>query len=280
MSCYIWGLNSASLIPGPDLFLSRDAEGKTTATRSFTCLKNALASPLIQSKLSKGKTITSLCSDIPPDFQDLEVDSFESQDAPGGMAVITVTFTGYVNPEGSEFGFDREINYSARGTTYRRPILEHPTFIVDMAAANAAIARGFVAILKGEAYAKGTSQSNYQIIRISPVEEIIGIGGYINNAANNAWWDIIVTKGLTEYDAASFEWTRSTSNAGGLADADIAKLGKSDDPPGSPPTPEEEGWWQMNDLGDERSSNASSNSLTWRYVYGEKIAKLHDYQDG
>jgi hypothetical protein len=230
---------------------------------------------LIQSKIKKGLPITDLCSDIPPEFAALTIESSASRDAPGGMTAIDITFAGYV--EEGEFGFDREINYSIRGTTFRRPIQEHPTFIKDMEEENDIIKAGFVAILTGDAYPVLGSASSRKIIRITPNEEIIGSGGWIDNEANNAWWDIIAVKGLREYDAASLEWTRSTSNASGLSDADIAQLAKSDDPPGGPPEPDEPGWWQMVDLSDERSSSASSNSITWRFVYGEKIGKLHDY---
>jgi hypothetical protein len=273
MSAQVRGINSGSLIPAPNFLIAKDAEGKYTASRDFSALKGSSVTWAI----SKGTPISSLCTDLPPEFSFLQVESFESRDAPGGITVVSVNFTG--SPEDDEFGFDREITYSIRGTTFRRPILEHPTFIEDMEGANDTIRSGFVAILSGEAYAKGTSASNYQIIRITPNEEIVGSGGWIENETNTAWWDIIVKKGLKDYDAASLEWTKSTSNAAGLTNADIAKLAKSDEPPGGPPTPEEPGWWQMVDLSDERSSNQSSNSVTWRYVYGVKIPKLHDYEE-
>ena len=275
MSAQVRGINSGSLIPAPNFLIAKDAEGKYTASRDFSALKGSSVTWAI----SKGTPISSLCTDLPPEFSFLQVDSFESRDAPGGITVVSVSFAG--SPEDDEFGFDREITYSIRGTTFRRPITEHPTFIKDMEATDESIKRGLIGILTGDAYAPvtATSTSNYSIIRISPIEEIIGTGGWISNANNNAWWDIIVKKGLKDYDAASLEWTKSTSNAAGLTSADIAKLAKSDEPPGGPPTPEEPGWWQMVDLSDERSSNQSSNSVTWRYVYGVKIAKLHDYEE-
>ena len=276
MSAQVRGINSGSLIPAPNFLIAKDAEGKYTASRDFSALKGSSVTWVI----SKGTPISSLCTDLPPEFSFLQVESFESRDAPGGITVVSVNFTG--SPEDDEFGFDREITYSIRGTTFRRPILEHPTFIADFEALTgeeAKMRQGFVAILSGEAYAKGTSPANYQMVRIQPEEAIIGTGAYIENPTNDAWWDIIVNKGLKDYDAASLEWTKSTSNAAGLTSADIAKLAKSDDPPGGPPTPEEPGWWQMVDLSDERSSNQSSNSITWRYVFGVKIAKLHDYEE-
>ena len=273
MSAQVRGINSGSLIPAPNFLISKDAEGKYTASRDFSALKGSSVTWAI----SKGTPISSLCTDLPPEFSFLQVDSFESRDAPGGITVVSVSFAG--SPEDDEFGFDREITYSIRGTTFRRPIQEHPTFIKDMEEQNDIIKAGFVAILTGDAYPKLGSASSRQIIRISPIEEIIGSGGWIDNEANNAWWDIIAVKGLRDYDAASLEWTKSTSNAAGLTSADIAKLAKSDEPPGGPPTPEEPGWWQMVDLSDERSSNQSSNSVTWRYVFGVKIAKLHDYEE-
>ena len=159
MSARIHGLTAFSLVPGPDLYLSRDAEGKTTATRSFTCLKSAVQTAFIQSKIKKGISITALCSDIPPEFSALTVDSSSSRDAPGGMTTIDISFAGYVD-EG-EFSFDREINYSLRGTTFRRPILEHPTFIKDMEATDESIRRGLVAILTGDAYAAWGTDDEY-----------------------------------------------------------------------------------------------------------------------
>ena len=273
MSANIAGLTAASLVPGPNFVFARDAEGKMTGTREFSTVKGSTSSFLI----AKGVPITSLCDDIPPELSFLLVDSFESRDSPGGITVVSVNFKGA--PEEEEFGFDRETTYAIRGTTFRRPIQEHPTFIADMEEENDLIREGFVAILTGEASAILGPASSRQIVRITPNLPIIGTGAWIDNATNNAWWDIIAKKGLRDYDAASLEWTRSTANAAGLTDADIAQLAKSDDPPGNPPTPNEPGWWQMVDLSDERSEGQSSNSITWRYVYGVKIPKLHDYQE-
>ena len=272
MSANIAGLTTSSLIPGPNFVFARDAEGKMTGTREFSTVKGSSSSFLI----AKGVPITSLCNDIPPELSFLLVDSFESRDNPGGITVVTVNFKGA--PEEEEFGFDRETTYAIRGTTFRRPIQEHPTFIADMEGENDLIKEGFVAILTGEAFAKLGPASSRQIVRITPNVPIIGTGAWIDNANPNAWWDIIAVKGLRDYDAASLEWTRSTANAAGLTDADIAQLAKSDNPPGNPPTPNEPGWWQMVDLSDERSEGQSSNSITWRFVYGVKIPKLHDYQ--
>ena len=272
MSANIAGLTTSSLIPGPNFVFARDAEGKMTGTREFSTVKGSSSSFLI----AKGVPITSLCNDIPPELSFLLVDSFESRDNPGGITVVTVNFKGA--PEEEEFGFDRETTYAIRGTTFRRPIQEHPTFIADMEGENDLIKEGLVAILTGEAFAKLGPASSRQIVRITPNVAIIGTGAWIDNANPNAWWDIIAVKGLRDYDAASLEWTRSTANAAGLSDADIAQLAKSDTPPGNPPTPNEPGWWQMVDLSDERSEGQSSNSITWRFVYGVKIPKLHDYE--
>lgn len=276
MSARIQGFTNLTLAPGPDLLLVRDSEGLTTATREFTCLKSSVRTPFIQSKIKKGTAITALCPDIPAEYQHLIIDSTSSRDEPGGFSKISITFTGYT-AEG-EFGFDREINYGARGTTFRRPITEHPVFIKDMEDTDDLIREGLVAVLTGDASVRLGSTGSRKIVRITPNEDIIGSGAWISNEANDAWWDIIAVKGLRDYDAASLEWTRSTANAGGLSDSDIAKLAKADNPPGSPPTPEEVGWWQMVDLSDDRGSGASSNSLTWRFVYGVKIPKLHDYE--
>lgn len=279
MSAQVRGFTTSSLIPGPSLTLSRDAEGKTTVTRDFSALQGALANPIIQSRVAKGTAITSLCSDIPADFQHLEVDSFESRDNPGGITTISITFTGY--SEDGEFSFDREVTYSLRGVIVKRPIHLHPNFIaqIDALTSRAELVRNALSgIVLGTHFALGDEPSNYEVRSVANQQALIETGIWPDEEDANAWWDLIVKKGWREYDSPAMEWTRSATNAGGLGNTDIATLGKKDDPPGSPPTPDGiTGWWQMADLGDERSSNQSSNSLTWRFVEGEVEARIYDY---
>lgn len=275
MSAQIRGLTSLSLVPGPSLVLSRDAEGKTTVTRDFSALQGALTQPSIQSKVAKGTAITTLCSDIPSDFQHLVVDSFESRDNPGGITTISITFTGY--SETGEFGFDREITYSARGVISKRPIHLHPKFISDLES-QPTVREGLAGVVLATHFAFGDTPSLYEIRNVANQRALIESGSFPVSTETEAWWDLIVKEGWREYDAPSIEWTKSGTNAGGLSNADIAKLGKKDSPPGSPPEPSGvTGWWQMADLSDDRSSNQSSYSMTWRFVEGEVDARIYDY---
>ncbi len=268
MSARIHGLTASSLVPGPDLYLSRDAEGKSTGSRSFTCLKSAVQTAAIQSKIKKGLAITTLCSDLPPEFASLVIESSASRDAPGGITAIDITFAGYV--EEGEFSFDREVTYSLRGVTQMRPIWQHPKFIKAF--------EGFepektalVKICLGEAYAENAAGDSgqwraYQI----PTDEPL-FSAWVSDEERDKWWVSITVDGDREYEAPTHEWTRATSNAGGLSGADIGALGRKDTPPGGPPEPDgvEEGWWRLADLGDERSSGQSSNTLTWRFIEGK-----------
>ena len=130
----------------------------------------------------------------------------------------------------------------------------------------------------GTHFALGDTPSLYEIRNVANQRALIESGMFPVSAETEAWWDLIVKEGWREYDAPSMEWTKSATNAGGLNNSDIQKLGKKDTPPGSPPTPSGvEGWWQLSDLGDERSSNQSSNSLTWRFVEGQVVEKIYDY---
>lgn len=269
MSSKVFGLTTFSLIPGPDAYYSRDAEGKSTARRTFTALKNGLANTSIQSKLAKGTPITDLCPDAPPDFAHLTVEGYEWQDNPGGMSTVSISFAGY-SSEG-EFGFDREITYAARGVTVSKPIYEHPDFVAAFAD-EVLMGNALVQICLDQAYPEGQTEdsANWRVYSLPAEEELFS--AWVSSEERDLWWNTIVVKGRREYEAPTLEWTRSTTNAAGLTDSDIANLGLSDSPPGNPPNPDGEGWWRLADLSDERSSNQSSNSLTWRW---EKGAPLH-----
>lgn len=272
MSAKIHGLTSFSLIPAPDLFIARDKEGVTTATRSFTCLKSAVATVAIQSKIKKGTPITSLCSDVPPGFSALLIESNSSQDVPGGLASITIAFAGFVD-EG-EFEGEREITYSLRGVTQLRPIYTHPEFIEAFDGFDY-LKNAMVQICLATAYAEGMAETSgqwrvYQIPTDDPL-----FSGWDASAERDAWWRSIVIDGDREFEAPTYEWTRTTANAGGLSGSDIQTLGRSDEPPGSPPEPDGvTGWWRLADLSDERTEGQSNNSLTWRFVEG--VAKHYE----
>lgn len=275
MSARIYGFTVQTLAPGPDLYLSRDSEGKSTVQREFTCLKTAVNTAYIQNRIKKGTPITSLCSDIPPDFASLEVDSTASRDEPGGFSKISINFTGYI--EAGEFGFDREINYSLRGSLAERPIIEHPNYIKQIRdeEVQESAHKAIVGLYHGRSFVVDMTANDPEVRDLATQAAIVTI----TDATAKKWYKKIHVDGIRTYLAPTYEWTRSTANAGGLSNADISKFGKKDEPPGSPPTPGGvEGWWQMMDLDDSRSSNASSNSLTWRFVEGEVDADLYDYE--
>jgi hypothetical protein len=263
MSAQVLGINSGSLIPAPNFLIAKDAEGKYTASRDFSALKGSSVTWAI----SKGTPISSLCTDLPPEFSFLQVESFESRDAPGGITVVSVSFTGL--PDEEEFGFDREVTYSLRGVTQMKPIWQHPLFIHDFDGYDM-MKNALVQICLATAYAEGQTEtsSNWRVYQI-PTDEPL-FSAWTGSEERDLWWQSIVIDGDREYEAPSYEWTRATTNAGGLSATDLAPLGKSDTPPGSPPEPSGvDGWWRLTDLSDERTEGQSSNTLTWRFVEGE-----------
>ena len=263
MSANIAGLTAASLVPGPNFVFARDAEGKMTGTREFSTVKGSSSSFLI----AKGVPITSLCNDIPPELSFLLVDSFESRDNPGGITVVSVNFKGA--PEEEEFGFDREITYSLRGVTQLKPIWQHPKFIAAFDGYDM-LKNAMVQMCLASAYAEGQTEDSakWRVFQM-PTDKPL-FSAWTGSEERDLWWQSIVIDGDREYESPSYEWTRATTNAGGLSAVDLAPLGKSDNPPGDPPKPSGiTGYWRLSDLSDERTEGQSSNTLTWRFVEGE-----------
>jgi hypothetical protein len=97
----------------------------------------------------------------------------------------------------------------------------------------------------------------------------------ITDAAVIEWYMEIFEKGNRSYEAAAFEWRKSTANIGGLTTAQVFAIGKRDHtPPGSPPQPptptgqDSLDWTYLKtgaqyDLGE----NSSSTDETWTWGY-------------
>jgi hypothetical protein len=150
-----------------------------------------------------------------------------------------------------------------------KPIWQHPLFIHDFDGYDM-MKNALVQICLATAYAEGQTEtsSNWRVYQI-PTDEPL-FSAWTGSEERDLWWQSIVIDGDREYEAPSYEWTRATTNAGGLSAVDLAPLGKSDTPPGSPPEPSGvDGWWRLTDLSDERTEGQSSNTLTWRFVEGE-----------
>lgn len=279
MSAKVFGLGIFDAEPGPDFRYTRDKDGKVTGSRSFTLLKESKDLPQMQAKFARGKAITTLCPDLGPFFAFLELSDVEFEDIPGGLCVAYASFDGY--SETGEYGFDREVTYSMRGVMTERPIIEHPNYIAEVKdGASGNEHQAIVGLYNGTAYAVDPTATNPKIVDIRSDSVIITA---LTDTDPLKWYNIIFIDGVRTYEAPAFEWTRSTANAAGLASSDIAKLGKYDSSPdGSPPTPTgATGFWRLVDLADERGSNSSSNSLTWRWMEGDitsdKYAKLYNY---
>jgi len=274
MSTYRYGLGSNEIIAGLDFRVVRDAEGKTSASRSFTIRKEDKDSGTIQSSFARGVPITTISPDLGAYWNFLEIESHEMEDEAGGFCRVYATFTGYT--ESGDYDFDRETTKSLRGVLTERPMIEHPNYIAEVKDAGSTSEHAaIVGLYHGTAYVTDPTASEPQV-RNSANDQVIITALTDTDALK--WYNKIFTDGKRTYLGPQYEWTVEQSNAGGLSSGDLATYGKKDSPPGSPPEPAGvTGWWHFVDVADSRSSNSSSHSRTWRFNEGTVDADVYDY---
>jgi hypothetical protein len=279
MSSKIYGLSAGQLIPGPNFTFSRDNEGKMTGSHTFTSLRGALSGAATQARFAKGTPITSLDTTLPAFFSVLKVDSFESQDLPGGYCEIRVQLTGYT--ETGEFGFDREINYSSQTSLVEKSMLEHPKYLSDVGEAQDRAA--FTAMYNGFAEAKNLGIRNSEGVPVS-----MDVYSVTDNELKLAtittlpameWFHHIFELGYRTYEYPAFEWRKSTANAGGLTSGEINAVGKRDsNPAGNPPHPSSptgrQYTWLKISASDDRGESSASTEEVWQW--GDWPSKIYD----
>lgn len=223
----LFNVPANTLVPGPRLVIVQGGDGKCTATMDFTCRKFDLSGTAIQNKLTKGNAITNLYSDAGVYWNFLKLESYTSQDEPGGITTVTCNFAGTTTDGG--FSSEDSIVYTRNNALRDESIFNHPTLIAELSQGEV---DGIRAVVAGEAYLDGTDikrNSNDSVIETLSTE-------------GQEWYDVIVRQGWETYPLPTSEWTKTATGQGALTVADLGKLGKQDTPPGDPYIPTGQKW--------------------------------------
>jgi hypothetical protein len=265
----VFNLPNNAWIPGPDFVFSRDSTGKVTGSQTFRARRLEFYGQILQAKFRKGTSIKDVYPNVAAFLEPLVIDTAECQEQPGGIDEIYVTYTGYIQVD-SEMQ-DRETVYSRNNALEERSTMEHPKFLAEVTNAQdrATILKGYNGLAKKSFKSHVTT---YYIVDVVTDEQI----NILTDSVVRYWWDKIVEEGWKTYQAATSEWTTSRSNAGGLADSDLVKLGKIDTPDGNPAKPPGTVWFMSGSTESRTVGTASSWSITWTLIDdNEKNQKLY-----
>lgn len=268
-AAHIFNLPSNTCLPGPDFVFSRDTTGKVTGSQTFRARRAEFYGQILQAKFRKGTSIKEIYPNILAFLEPLVIDTAECQEQPGGIDEIYVTYTGYLQVD-SEMQ-ERETVYSRNNALEERSVIEHPKFLADITNAQdlATIIKGYNGLAKKSFRSDGTT---YYIVDVVTDEQI----NILTDEVVRYWWDKIVDAGWRTYQAATSEWTKSRSNAGGLANSDLLKLGRIDTPDGNPAAPLGVIWFMSGSTEIRTVGTASSWSITWTLIDdNEKNRKLY-----
>lgn len=227
----LFNIPANTLVPGPRLVIIQQGDGKCTATMDFTCRKFDLSSNIIQAKLAKGTSLTSLYPEAGSFWSFLYLESYTSSDEPGGITTVSCQFAGVNDSEDSGFTSDDSIIYTRNNALREESIFNHPDLI---ALASDTQIDAIRAVLKGEGYLSGT-----EVLR-NLNDEVIG--DIADPSDCTGWYDLIVRKGWETYPIPTSEWTKTATGRGVLSITELGKMGKIDDPPGNPYAPTDQTW--------------------------------------
>lgn len=249
----LFNIPANTLVPGPNLRITRGPDGRYTADMDFRCRKFDVGNTAIQTKLAKGTRLTMLYSDLGTYWEFLRLDEYTATDEPGGITVISATFSG-VNADPGSTTDETSIVYTRNASLREEPIYNHPDFI----ALTYSIQEAIKAAADGKAELEGT-----EIRMIHNGRLIADLDG---DAAAQDWYARIVTRGNDTYLVPSSEWTKSATGIGALTDADLADLGKIvANPPGNPAKPADQEWLLTGATENLVTAGTGTNSysLTW-----------------
>ena len=267
----IFGISGTDIEPRDDFEAWQDPTGKWRGRQSFTMLSDVYEQQNAGGTIFyKGRPITELCPNMPVENVYLVIDYHRRSDLGGGWIQVSCELLGF-----NEFEFtttERETVYTLTGTRLERSILEHPVFKFEVQL------KADIQVF-AEAYKTGRwIEADVQTGSVtSPPAEIIltdstsyATGSHtITDADTVLWWIIIFRNGIRTYFEPTLEWSKETSNKGGLTDAELAKLGMLDAPPGNPPTPEDGKYnWMKVAISETRQAGATSTSEVWQLSPG------------
>lgn len=260
----VFGIAPYELIPAPDFAAGQDATGAWTGTQTYSCRKYDFSSKVIQDKIAKGTPITDLYTSLGSEWSFLVVDSFRHEHQPGGITKIFVDFVGVQTGAGGE-ALPTDYSVSMNATMTDISILKHPRFLGEL---DSPSQRGISGIVNGTAVRQ--AWSNESEIIISSVTNLAESIANLSTVEQLWWYDYIITKGQTTYEASSVEWTITGTTRGGISDEDMSNFSYINSPPDTafmrPPVFTGRNWRfvgasQSRTRGDEKS--AKTWSKTW-----------------
>ena len=261
----VYGIPAFGWIPGPDFRGGFDSQGMWTGSQTFYVRKFDFESDPIRTAFRKGTPAPTLYPNLSSVWNFLLVDDVTHEDKPLGITEIIVNYKGF----STEWNFDGKEDddddtsgtYSMNGSLVDRPIIEHPGFLALDANSRGLIVDAYNNRAKRkEGETKGSSSVTVHSIFDRQIE-------YITTEPEVSWWNFIIDDGNRTWEAPSIEWTKSATNRGGIADAQLAGLGWIDAfVPGGPPAIPPRNW-RLTSASDSRTTAGdtytSEYSLTW-----------------
>ena len=267
----LYGLAPYELRPGPDFQCSVDSTGKYTGSMSFACRKFDYSSTVIQSKIKRGKTVTSLYEDLGSEWNFLLVEAAKHEHQPGGITKVFIEFEGYPNGQFIwETNSTSEGSYSLNAALTERDIILHPKVQALPSL------KELSALFYGTGFVKAWGTLDSSIVVVDSNDNTIGT---ITDADSIEWYGIIFTKGNRSYQVPTAEWTQSKTNLGGLTAGDLLNHGYIDTPSGNPPSFAGRNWLYTG-VSEVRTRGGGQSTVTWAktwqasppgQMYNEKI---------
>lgn len=261
----VYGIPAYGWIPGPDFRGGFDSQGMWTGSQTFYVRKFDFESEPIRTAFRKGTPAPTLYPNLSTVWAFLLVDDVTHEDKPLGITEIHVNYKGFStewNFDGEEDDDDTSGTYSMNGTLVDRPMTEHPKF----KALGAQERRLISEALDNKAKRKynETAVAGSGVTVTDMFDKTLGS---ISTDEGIALWNQMIDDGDKIWEASSIEWTKSATNRGGIADAQLAGLGWIDAlVPGGPPAIAPRNW-RLTSASDSRTiagdTYTSEYSLTW-----------------
>jgi len=249
MSSTIYGIGINQIVANPDFRAKKDATGKWTATQTYTIKRGDYAS--VAELFNKGELITGIYPEVQLFFAELIIEDHEYMEMPGGMDKVTVSFVGF--QEGDEGQSERETVYEYNVDLADRPVIEHPKF----KAFYAPNIETLVKYYEGLARVVGTQESGDPAFFDNYSSAELRYESSYDNSLN--FFNKILAAGIKNYSDPVAEYTETKTDLGGLTDALLEDLAKTDTPPNNPPTPPGKMWF----FSGASETRSSDNPITY-----------------
>lgn len=231
------------VIPQADFEASISDNGLWTGSQSFLIRKGSLDSPSMRANFAIGRQITSLDPNADSFWSFLRIHRITPSTDVGGWTRLNVHLQGFFSDgggDGEEEGIisDDFVTYSMRGETSDAPISEHPKFkglgVNEQIALGQLMSGVYVWRVSNPEASVGDFE--FQLYYASDLEQEIEVVPQLTSVNAKKFAELIAS-GAMSYRRAGYTWTKRWSSEVKMTPAQLNKLGKIANPPGSPPTP-------------------------------------------